>query len=78
MTPREEGSPGESLLKLSEYRHMGGDGVWPNRHITFTVAKKSLTYTLFCCISGICGGRGFVENVIWVEGFGWKRQHTVI
>jgi len=27
------------LLKPSEYRHMGGEG-WPNRHITFIVAKK--------------------------------------
>jgi len=42
---------------------MGGGG-WPNRHITFIVAKKSLIYSLFCSIYGILGEKGLVENVI--------------
>jgi len=29
---------------------------------------KSLIYSLFCSIYGICGERGFVENVIWERG----------
>jgi len=50
---------------------MGWEGIWPNRHIAFIVAKK-LNLQL-CCIYGICGrgvgwkrhmgGRGLAENV---------------
>jgi len=31
---------GGELFKASECRHMG-EGVWPNRHITFIVAEKA-------------------------------------
>jgi len=47
---------------------MGGGG-WPNRHITFIVAKKSLIYGLFYSLFGICGGKVLFENVVW----GWER-----
>jgi len=60
------------LLKPSEYRHMGG-GVWPNRHITLTVAKKAkftVYFVLFTVyvrgrgwLKTSCGGRGFAKNV---------------
>jgi len=50
-----------------------GGGVWPNHHITFVVANS-----LSCSIYGIFGGRELVENVIWGEWIGWKRQITVI
>jgi len=43
-------------------------GVWPNHHVTFIVATK-LILKLFCSIYNICGGRGLVENVIWVGCF---------
>jgi len=46
---------------------MGGGG-WPNRHITFIMAKKRLIYSLFCSIYSICGGRMLVENVIMGVG----------
>jgi len=49
------------LLKPSEYRHMGEEA-WPNRHITFIEAKKSLIYSLFCSIYGICGGGGWLKT----------------
>jgi len=49
------------LLKPSEYRH------WPNRHITFIVAKKSLIY-IFYSIYGICGGKVLVEKSNGAEG----------
>jgi len=39
-----------------------GEVVWPNRHITFIVAKKSLIYSLFCSIYGICGERGWLKT----------------
>jgi len=39
-----------------------------NRHAIFIVAKKSLIYSLFCSIFGICVGRVLVENVVWGEG----------
>jgi len=29
------------LLKSTESRHVGKEGVWPNRHITFIVAEKA-------------------------------------
>jgi len=45
-----------------------GEGVWPNRHITVNSSYKSLIYSLFCSIYGICGGRRLVENVIWGKG----------
>jgi len=32
--------------------------VWPNRHITFVVVKKSLISSLFCSIYDICGCGG--------------------
>jgi len=32
----------------------------------------------FCSVYGLCGGRELVENVIWGEEVGWKRQNTVI
>jgi len=30
----------EGLLKPSEYRRMGEEGIWPNRHITFIVVEN--------------------------------------
>jgi len=42
------------------------EGVWPNLHITFIVAKK-LNLQLICSIFVICGGR-VVKNVIWGRG----------
>jgi len=60
------------LLKPSEYRYVEGEG-FGLIVITFIVAKKSLIYSLFCSIYGICGlgdwlktlygGRGVTENV---------------
>jgi len=43
-------------------RHME-EGVWPNHHISFIVAKKSLIYSLFSSNYSKCGGRGLAENV---------------
>jgi len=44
-------------------------GVWPNRHITFIVAKKpNSQFILLYLRYIICIGRGLVENVIWGEG----------
>jgi len=78
------------LLKLSEYRHVREDGVWPNRHVTFIVDKKSLIYGLFYFIYGIggggwlktsYGGRGLAKNVR-MPSYGGRRskisQKTVI
>jgi len=40
----------------------GGRMVWPNRHITLIVAKKSLTYYLFCSTCSICGEGGWLKT----------------
>jgi len=77
MTLREGGG---SLLKPSEYRHMG-EGVWPNRHITFIVAKK-LNLLFILIYFRYRWGNGLVEIVILYGGLGWrvgwKRQNTVV
>jgi len=54
-------------------RHMG-EGVWPNRHITFIVAKKlygvCVLFTDYVALfTAYVGGRGLVENVIWERVF---------
>jgi len=49
-----------------------GEGVWPNYHITFIVAKTSLIYSLFCSTYGICGGRGWFKTSNG-EGGGWLK-----
>jgi len=62
------------LLKRSECRHMGG---WPNRHITFLVAEKSLIHSSSLYLRCMWGGW---LKTPWYgkEGVGWKRQNTVI
>jgi len=58
------------LLKPSECRHMEEMGIWLNRHITFTVAEKSLIHRSICSIYGICGRGGSKitqKNVIYLN-----------
>jgi len=56
-----------------------GEEGWPNHHITFIVAKKKLNLQFILLYLRYMWGRGFVENVIWVEG-GWLKtpeyRHT--
>jgi len=46
---------------------MGGE-CWPNRHITFIVAKKKLNLELILLYLQYMWGEGLVENSIWGEG----------
>jgi len=63
------------LLKPSEYRHRGGR--WLGKSSYNSGAEKSLIYSLFCSIYGICGrGDGWKRHM--GVGVGWKRQNTVI
>jgi len=77
------------VLKPSVCRHLWG-GIWPNRHVTFIVAKKSLIYSLSCSIYGICGGEGWLKTseyrhmggggwgeLIWTFPFNISRRTTV-
>jgi len=52
MTFREGGG----LLKPSVPSYYGGGWGWPNRHITFIVAEKSLIHSSSCSIYGIWEG----------------------
>jgi len=45
------------LLRSSEYFHIGGRGVRPNRHITFIVAKKAQFTVYFALITVYVGER---------------------
>jgi len=56
MTLREGSRGFAQTVRVPSYREEG----WPNCHITFIVAKKSLIYSLFSFIFGICGGRMLV------------------
>jgi len=58
---------GRGLLKPSEYRHMGGGG-WPNRYITFIMAKKAQFTVYFALFTVLCEGMRLVESVIWGRG----------
>jgi len=60
------------LLKPPECRHMG-KGIWPNRHITFTVDKKNLNLQFILHYLRYMWGRGLVENVIW-RGESWLKM----
>jgi len=54
------------------WRLGGGRGVWPNRHITFVVAKKlNLQFTLLYL--RYTWRDGLVENIIKWGGGGWLK-----
>jgi len=46
-----------------------GEGVWPNRHITFIVAEKAYCTVSFGLFT-VYVGEGLVENAIWGGGVG--------
>jgi len=53
-----------------------GEGVWPNRHVTFIVAEKSLIHSSSYSIYGYVGEGWFEKS--YEGGVGRKRKNTVI
>jgi len=58
---------GEVCITQQSPVNWGGGGGWPNRHITFIVAKKLNLQFILLYLWYMCG---LVENVIWGEGVG--------
>jgi len=66
MTPQQ----GREVCSNRQSAAILGRGNFAKLSYTFIVPEKSLIYSFFCCIFGIRGGRGLVENVTWAGG-GW-------
>jgi len=52
------------LIKPSQYRHMGNEGSWTNRHKTFIVAEKVNSQFLLLYLRCM-GEEELAGNVIW-------------